>query len=104
MTQLVDKDGRVVASSKNLRGLHTWVRKYLVLSIHIWKDGPGEGKLRVVFDDNLSCSCQFASFEVLKYHVSQWRSVYGVPLTVEHKDASVVSKANPALAPDQKGR
>jgi len=102
-----DENGKVICRSRNMRG----IRQYVIRQ-RLWYDDPikvlaidrlsGEaGKLMILFGNNDSYECNFASFMGLKLVISRWRSVYGAPLRVNGEDCGKVSRDNIALVANE---
>jgi len=102
MEVILDQDGKVIQRSRNLAGIRRYVGKHIIdkLSINTIGDSSyPEGKLSILFANKSSFETNFASFEVLKEMVRNWRNVYGAPLLVNGQDQGKVQHSNPALEP-----
>lgn len=102
------KGGRVVSSSRNLRGLLAYAHGSSIFSryvaeIRIREEVPGEersygGILDVIYGDGATASeVPFASYSVMCRWVSHWRNAYGAKLTVDGADGGVVALKNAHL-------
>ena len=96
-----DSEGKAINTSRNLRGIRRYVGQNLIKVLSIDAIAKGEGKLMILFDNKASFETNFASFNVLRDQVRQWRNVYGAPLRVNGVDCGKVSKDNAALKPDE---
>lgn len=92
-----NRAGNVISSSRNLRGIRAYVSKNIITVLDISKIGDWEGKLSILFDNDNSFETNFASYDVLKNFVRNWRNTYGAPLTVNGEANGKVSYKNPAL-------
>ena len=97
MEVIRDRDGNEISRSRNLRGIHSYVRDHAIAVLAIDEFGVGEGKLMILFNDGSSFETNFSSFETLRYHVRAWRNVYGANLLYCGKPCGVVSYYNPFL-------
>jgi hypothetical protein len=102
------KHGTVLSGSRNLRGIRTAVGKYVVEHVSIARASRGAvdggGWLEVLFKDagngrynGATFRAHFASFEVLRNFVRNWRNVYGAALIVDGAACGVVEYRNAAL-------
>lgn len=86
MPQILDKQGKVFQSSRNLAGIRKAVGQYPVETIKLTKLPDGEGKLFIRFKDygtgnrfnGATFEQKFASYSVMEDFVSRWRNVKGV--------------------------
>lgn len=85
-----NKNGEIVNSSRNMRGIRRVVGKQLVKSVAIDHLPADEGKLCILFDNGDSYETNFASFEVLKHCLRNWRNLYGALLTIDGNRASPI--------------
>jgi hypothetical protein len=85
MEQILDRDGNVIQQSRNLRGIRKYVSNNLIQALAIDEIANGEGKLQILFEDGSNFETNFASWEVLKNFVRNWRNVYGAPFVVNCK-------------------
>jgi len=92
MEQILDRDGNVIQTSRNLAGIRRYVGTHLIKKLDVCQIGQWEGQLSILFDDGASYQTNFASFAVLFDFVRRWRNVYGAPFSVNGKDVGVVSK------------
>lgn len=65
-THEIRLDGKVVARSRNLRGILDYARKSPVESVVIAPSPCGRGTLRVTYHNNARASAVFASFTILR--------------------------------------
>ena len=86
MKYIRDKKGNIISKSVNLRGIREYVGKHIVKVASIDMISNGEGKLCIIFDNQASFECNFASFEVLKDFVARWRNIKGCKLLVNGVD------------------
>ena len=94
--------GYVVTNGKlyqtsNLATLRKKVGKQLVQQVSIARTGNGEGLMSVFFTNGDQTGNRWASFEVLKNSLRNWRNLYGAPLEVEGADRGKISYTNDAL-------
>ncbi len=98
MEIIYDKFHKPISKSQNLRGIRSYVSKNLVKEIRISKAARNfSGTLFVSFEDGAYYKTHFASFEILKNFIKQWRNVYGVQLYVNRRGAGKISYQNPNL-------
>ena len=111
MEQILDKNGKVIRTSQNLRGILTYVSELRrewdcftprfggnpikVLSIDAIADG--KGKLMILFKGGVNYETNFASFAVLKEFVRTRLHFQGARLLVNGTASGVVARNNPAL-------
>lgn len=101
--KILDKEGNVIRSSRNLRGIRDYVamrRRYGVrhiAGIHLYAMSDLTGEMLITFHDGVNYKTTFASFAVLIDWVSRWRNVYGSPLFVNGESKGKVDSRNPAL-------
>jgi hypothetical protein len=93
-----DSDGAVIQRSRNLAGIRRYVGTHPIKILAIDETADSSGKLSILFDDGASFETQFASFDVLRNFVRQWRNVHGAPLLVNGESCDVVSSKNPKLS------
>jgi hypothetical protein len=72
-TQII-KAGRIVAKSKNLRGLLDYARKHAVTRIETIALPSDQGSMRVFFKDGAECRANFNSFKVMTNWIKARRS------------------------------
>ena len=77
---ILDKTGKVIHSSKNLRGIRDHVSQHMVKVVSVGHLPDGEGKLCVLFVNGDSFECNFASYEVLVGFVRRWRNIRGAEI------------------------
>lgn len=102
MLQILDRDGKVISQSRNLRGIRRYAGKHVVKILDISNtrnfdcilDG---GLLSILFEGGVSFQTDFASFEVLRDFVRRWRNVWGAPLLVNGENKGEISYHNSAL-------
>lgn len=82
--RILDKNGNVIQTSRNLAGIRKYVSSHLIKWLDICPIGENgsEGQLSILFDDGASFQTNFASYSVLKNFVRNWRNVYGAVLTI----------------------
>lgn len=99
MLVIRDKNGKVIQSSQNLRGIREYVGKTKspISCLAIDLVGQWEGKIFILFDDVVTFETDFTSFKVLKDFVRRWRNVYGAPLRVNGLVSGMVEYRNVAL-------
>jgi hypothetical protein len=97
--EILSKEGVVVQRSRNLRGIREYVSKHSVKFIGLHRKPDGGGTLYVMFDNQERFKTDFASYEVLKNFVRNWRNVYGVLLMVEGRPSGTVYYDQPLLKP-----
>lgn len=93
------RDGKVINKSRNLRGLRRFCGKHITRLISIVEDKTstfeyGSGVLAIDFMDGSFCYTRFASFDILKETIRNWRNLYGAPLWVNGKPCGKVSFNN----------
>lgn len=71
---------KVVARSKNLRGVFRRVGKVGANSVTIWKTLQGGGYLQIIFSDNSYVQTTYEDYNVLCGQLRRWRNLYGVNL------------------------
>lgn len=85
MVELKNASGAVVARSKNLRGIHTYMSRPLVFArqvdVRLLPDGE-EGELRIEFNTGVNVTVKFGSFDILRHCVKYWRKLRGAKLFV----------------------
>ena len=81
MEYIRNENGAVIGKSKNLAGIRRYVSKNPIKCLAM-DSINGNGKLCILFENGSSFECNFASFEVLKNVVRNWRNVYGAKLVV----------------------
>lgn len=98
MIEIHSSQGEVVSRSRNMAQLRRAVSKNLVKLVEIsGENDRSEGLLRIEFENGNVCVVPFASYQVLKQVISQWRSLYGAPLKVNGQDKGKVENRNEAL-------
>ena len=96
-----DAHGTVIQRSRNLQGIHRYAKGRMVRMVDVSRIGEvikgiqWEGKLSILFHDGSSFETNFGSFSVLCQHVSQWRNLYGAPLSINGSTAGKVDYYNP---------
>ncbi len=89
-----DQNGNKISESKNLAGIRRYVATNTIKILAIDSIDSCAGKLVILFDNKASFECNFASFNVLRNFVRNWRNVYDSPLLVQGNDAGKVSYDN----------
>jgi hypothetical protein len=97
MLYILDKDGDIVSKSKNLRGIREYVSDNIIKILDISEIGISEGLLSIYFESGNSYQANFASFEVLKNFVRNWRNTYGARLLVNGIVSGKIEYNNPNL-------
>lgn len=83
----IEKAGRIVARSKNLRGVLDYGRRWGVARLELIELPEGAGSLRVIFKDGATTRENFASWGVLRAWVNARRSWAGAALFVNGQKA-----------------
>lgn len=100
MVEIKNIHGKVVCRSKNLRGIREWAGRCTPTLVAIDQAPQGEGRLFIRLETNLTtftCQTTFASFQVLKQTVRNWRNLQKATLVVNGTELGYVSPKNPAL-------
>ena len=93
-----DREGAIISKSRNLRGIREYVGRNLVKVVDATEVGArGEGQLSILFENGDSFQTNFASYAVLLESLSNWRNMYGAPLTIGGQSRGKVGYYNPAL-------
>jgi hypothetical protein len=93
MEVILDKDGKTIRTSRNLRGIRRHVSENWVKAVHITQTGYA-GALTVAFGNGDDYTTKFASFDVLKNSIRNWRNLYGARLVVNGEDCGLIAKYN----------
>lgn len=89
------------------RTIRRLIGRHVVERVEIWKgeNWRSDGNIKIVYKENGRADSpgvvwqdEWASYEVLKWALRNWRNLYGAPLFVNGQEAGVVSYRNPALA------
>ena len=89
------------------RTIRRLVGQHVVERVEIWKgdNWRSDGNIKIVYKENGRADSpgvvwqdEWASYEVLKWALRNWRNLYGAPLFVNGQEAGVVGYRNPALA------
>lgn len=93
-TQVTMPDGRVVASSHNLRGMRDYARKSAVVQVLAWRDesNPVRGMLRVTYANGAQCKASFASYHIMVDFVRNRRSWRGAQITYVNGNVGYLTK------------
>lgn len=75
MNVIRDNNGKIIHTSRNLRGVLEYAGKHSALKVSCSKLTNGEGKLCILFDNFSSFETNFASYDVLVGFVKRWRNV-----------------------------
>lgn len=102
MFQVKAKDGSVLSSSRNLRGIRTVAGRYVIEGLSIRHAQCG-AYLDIQFEHvesngryaGATYHADFADFSVLCGFVAAWRNVYGAPLYIDGRKCGEVSRNNP---------
>ena len=89
-------DGKIVARSKNLRGVYRYARVH-VRMIDLRRHGPERGIMHVSYLNGATCAVAFASFDVMRAAVARWRNCYRALLLIDGQPNGLVAKDNRAL-------
>lgn len=73
MTLTIELNGKVVARSRNLRGLLDYARKHFIHRVAVYKQN-GHGRLYVEFENGAQCRHMFEDYSVLVGWVLSRRS------------------------------
>lgn len=96
--EVIQKDGKVIQQSRNLRGIRRYVGSHIIKELQIASQINGStGWLYIIFEDGSTFQTDFASFSVLQNFVRSWRNTYGAPLWMNGHEAGKVSYHNPNL-------
>lgn len=79
---ILNKHGKIVSNSQNLRGIRKHASQYLAKRIIVTKMSNGGAKLHIVFQNKSQFSCHFASYIVLLHTLKNWRNLRGTPITI----------------------
>lgn len=71
------KGGRIIRTSRNLRGILDYARVSPVARIESCPIGESEGTMRVVFKDGAESRANFASYSVMMEWIAERRSWAG---------------------------
>ena len=77
MVYIVDKDGKKVASSRNLEVLSRYARKHRITKSIARKESNGRGYLCVWYSDGARGDSMFASYTVLQNWIATKRKRSG---------------------------
>lgn len=97
MVEILDKNDCVIHTSKNLRGLISYMHNNsprLVLASQNKDDG---GSICVFFQNDDVCYTTFASFKVMLEWIKNRRGMQGAELEIDDIHCGTVSKDNSAL-------
>lgn len=70
----VEKCGRIIRSSKNLRALRDYARTSPIQRVELTPQGRVNGRIRVVYEDGATSSAHFASYHIMVDFVRNRRS------------------------------
>ena len=70
----IEKGGRIIKTSRNLRGLVEYARVSKPKRIELTPQSGENGRLRVIFEDGASTSAHFASYRIMVDWVRSRRS------------------------------
>lgn len=104
MISIFDRHGDLVSTSRNLRGIRQAVGKNRVDYVLLKKRPNHEGSLYIAFLNGNRCLIGFASYDVLKQTIRNWRNLYGVDLYADREYQGKVEYGNPALFPASHSR
>lgn len=90
-------NGKLVKSSRNLRGVRDYARFNSIDTIEI-NSLPNGAELLIEFDNRARYITVFADFSVLKDWIRKWKSAEGAKLQVNGKAVGTVGKTNSFLA------
>jgi hypothetical protein len=99
MLSIWDRHGNIVSQSRNLRGIRQAVGKDRVKFVAIERRPHHEGDLYIEFENGNRFRTDFASFEVLKDTLRNWRNLHGARLYVDGREVGHVYYRTPALQP-----
>lgn len=99
----IEKDGKTVSESKNLRGVRDYenTRYTYVISLAVTRFHSGKGGLVVCWADGARCETNFESYAVLVNWLTKRRSWYGLPIEATVTDETglaVIGAANGELS------
>lgn len=96
MIEIVNKNGKVIRRSRNLRGVLEYPRHFsrYVQRVSIEPHSNG-GRLSVFYADGAFASADLADFAVLQDWLRSRRSWYGAELFVGVTPCGVLAKDNP---------
>lgn len=97
MKAILDKDGKPIQRSKNLRGIRQYVGRNIIKVLAIDRTANGEGELSILFENGCSFETNFADFHVLAAWVQRWRNAWGAPLRINGRYCGIVGFSNPHL-------
>lgn len=89
------------------RTIRRVIGQHRVERVEIWKgdNWRADGNIKIVYKENGRADSpgvvwqdEWASYDVLKWALRNWRNLYGAPLFVSDQEAGVVGYRNPALA------
>lgn len=81
----------------NLRPIREYCGKHLARMVHIIPLENGGGRIVIRFYNDKVCRADFASMEVLKYSLRNWRNLRGTDLWVNYVACGVVEHTNKSL-------
>jgi hypothetical protein len=84
--------GEVIQRSKNLRGIRRKVGRDEVRHIGVRQCEDNSGVLYILFQNGDNFSTHFASFEVLKTSLRNWRNLHGCLIFINGSWARVDKK------------
>lgn len=98
-----NSDGEIISKTTNLRAIHRYAGKNLAKLVEIVRKADNgisqrEGLLTIRFENDSLFSCEFASYEVLKYHLRCWRNLYGTRLYIGGVGYGLIGYKNPYLS------
>jgi hypothetical protein len=88
------KDGKVIRTSRNLRGMRDYARVSPIVEVATMKDPqlPSRGILTVVYQDGAKCSASFASYSIMIDWVRARRSWRDAGITHIDGDMGYLTK------------
>lgn len=98
MIEIRNEKGAVISRCRNQSALRRKVGKDAVRWVAIDENvNNGEGRLMMLFENGDKVEFGWASFNVLRMSLRNWRNLYGAKLLINHQEVGVVSKDNSKL-------
>ncbi|CAB5144595.1 hypothetical protein UFOVP147_21 [uncultured Caudovirales phage] len=88
----IEKNGQIIRTSRNLRGLRDYARVSPVARVELTPQGVCNGRLRVLYRDGASTSANFASFHIMVDFVRNRRSWRGAEIVNYGEDVGYLTK------------
>lgn len=92
MTISIEKNGQIIRTSRNLRGMRDYARVSPVSHIELTPFGICNGRLRVIYRDGAECKANFASFHIMVDFVRNRRSWRGAEIVNYGEDVGYLTR------------